>query len=203
MKLRVIVVSVLVSGVLVSCGAKATSAPLASIPPLGTVTPTTVASSSTVLAAATTAPPETTTVVPATTVAAPTTVVATTVAVLSVKNAAAAYEAFVADLNRKTNEVNEKYDSNHDGQISGRADSIAFCQAGAENEASYIKFLQGTKWPADVQPIVNRLVVSSSSIYAGFDTQNGSVPCVRKDDKEVYDIGTELRVALGLSAIRS
>ena len=197
MKLRVIVVSVLVSGVLVSCGAKATSAPPASTPSPVTVAPTTVS------AAATTAPSTTTTVVPATTVAASTTVVVTTVAVLSMKDAAATYEAFVADLNLKIDEVNAKYSSNKSDFFSAFLDSIASCQAGAENEASYIKFLQRTKWPTGVQQIVNRLVVSSSSIYAGFDTKNGSVPCVRKDDKEVYDIGTELRVALGLSAIRS
>jgi hypothetical protein len=105
---------------------------------------------------------------------------------------------------RKANEImdtiQQHYDSDGDGVVTGRADLILWCQDNQKLERAEVDFESTTPWPIEAKPLFDRLVVEDATVVESFDTSGGRTPCSpdRAALKRRFAIGTEIRVLFGL-----
>jgi hypothetical protein len=160
---------------------------------------TTTSQGATATAITTTAMPTTTTSIVQTTTTAPATTT-TGLARLSMNDAAKVYLDRVTTDNAGQVAIRTRFDLNGDGLVQGKVDLISFCQALQDLERAAVDFYTATRWPAEAQPLINRLIVENATVTASYDTADGKQPCVVDDEaaKRRFQIGTEIRILFGL-----
>jgi hypothetical protein len=160
---------------------------------------TTASQPTTTLTIAMTATTTTTTKVALTTTTAPATTT-TELARLTMIEAAQLYLDRVTKDNAGQVAIRDRFDSDGDGLVQGKADLILFCQALQDLERASVDFYTATRWPVEAQPLINRLTVENATVTASYDTAGGKQPCVVDNDagKRRFQIGTEIRILFGL-----
>jgi hypothetical protein len=96
--------------------------------------------------------------------------------------------------------IQNRYDSNGDGQVDGRTDVISFCQALQDLDRASAGFYRATLWPIEAQSLINRFTIENATVTASYDTAEGKRPCVldAEASKRRFQIGTEIRILFGL-----